>query len=46
VLDRSPEEVKSQITLAPHFMKINGIFLSKKPIEVRPSSRSVLLSPV
>jgi hypothetical protein len=34
VLDRSPEDMKMQMTMASHFAKINAVFLNKKPIEV------------
>lgn len=34
VLDRSPEEMKTQMVLATHFTKINSVFLGKKPVEV------------
>lgn len=37
VLDRPPDEMKTQIAMASHFTKINGMFLSKKPQEVRTS---------
>jgi hypothetical protein len=35
VLDRPPEEMKTQMVMAAHFAKINSAFLSKKPAEVR-----------
>jgi hypothetical protein len=35
VLERPPEEMKTQIALATSFMKINTVFLGKKPREVR-----------
>ncbi|KAF9532767.1 SIT4 phosphatase-associated protein-domain-containing protein [Crepidotus variabilis] len=31
VLDRSPDDMKTQMTMASHFAKINSMFLSKKP---------------
>ena len=34
VLDKSPEEMKSQVMMAAHFAKVNVAFLSKKPAEV------------
>ncbi|CDO73666.1 hypothetical protein BN946_scf185014.g136 [Trametes cinnabarina] len=34
VLDRSPEEMKSQVMMATHFAKVNITFLSKKPAEM------------
>lgn len=34
VLDRSPEDMKTQMVMATHFAKINAMFLSKKPAEV------------
>ncbi|KIM86236.1 hypothetical protein PILCRDRAFT_65387 [Piloderma croceum F 1598] len=34
VLDRSPEDMKMQMTMASHFAKINAVFLNKKPIEM------------
>lgn len=38
VLDRSAEDMKTQMVMASHFAKINSVFLSKKPTEVRFSS--------
>lgn len=35
VLERSPEDMKTQMVMASHFAKINAVFLSKKPAEVR-----------
>ncbi|KAK0463504.1 SIT4 phosphatase-associated protein-domain-containing protein [Desarmillaria tabescens] len=34
LLDRSPEDMKTQMVMASHFAKINAIFLSKKPAEM------------
>ena len=34
VLDRPPEEMKTQMVMASQFAKINAAFLSKKPAEV------------
>jgi len=34
VLDRSPEDMKTQMVMASHFTKINAVFLSKMPAEV------------
>ncbi|KAH9900937.1 SAPS-domain-containing protein [Cubamyces lactineus] len=34
VLDKSPEEMKSQVMMATHFAKVNVAFLSKKPAEM------------
>jgi len=34
VLDRPPEDMKTETVLASHFAKINSVFLSKKPAEV------------
>ncbi|EJF66213.1 SAPS-domain-containing protein [Dichomitus squalens LYAD-421 SS1] len=34
VLDKSPEEMKSQVMMAAHFAKVNVAFLSKKPAEM------------
>ncbi|KAJ7706882.1 SIT4 phosphatase-associated protein-domain-containing protein [Mycena rosella] len=34
VLDRSPEDMKTQMVMASHFAKINAVFLSKKPAEM------------
>ncbi|KAF6763649.1 SIT4 phosphatase-associated protein-domain-containing protein [Ephemerocybe angulata] len=34
VLDRPPEEMKSQMIMASHFSKINSTFLTKKPEEM------------
>jgi hypothetical protein len=43
VLDRSPEEMKTQMVLASHFAKINSVFLVRKPAEV---SLRVLAEPL
>lgn len=37
VLDKSPEEVRSQVMMATHFAKVNVAFLGKKPAEVNTS---------
>jgi serine/threonine-protein phosphatase 6 regulatory subunit 3 len=34
VLDRPPEDMKTQMVMAAHFAKINAVFLNKKPAEV------------
>lgn len=34
VLDRSPDDMKTQMTMASHFAKINSVFMTKKPAEV------------
>jgi serine/threonine-protein phosphatase 6 regulatory subunit 3 len=34
VLDRPPEEMKTQMIMASHFSKINSTFLTKKPEEM------------
>ncbi|EGO21202.1 hypothetical protein SERLADRAFT_452336 [Serpula lacrymans var. lacrymans S7.9] len=34
VLDRSPDDMKTQMVMASHFAKINAVFLSKKPAEM------------
>ncbi|KAF9010875.1 SAPS-domain-containing protein [Hymenopellis radicata] len=34
LLDRSPEEMRTQMVMASHFAKINAVFLSKKPAEM------------
>ena len=34
VLDKSPEEMKTQMIMASHFAKINSVFMAKKPAEV------------
>ncbi|KAG6885879.1 hypothetical protein C0993_008398 [Termitomyces sp. T159_Od127] len=34
ILDRSAEDMKTQMTMASHFSKINAVFLSKKPTEM------------
>ncbi|EPQ57764.1 SAPS-domain-containing protein [Gloeophyllum trabeum ATCC 11539] len=34
VLDRPPEEMKTQMVMASHFAKINAVFLNKKPVEM------------
>ena len=34
VLDKSPDEMKTQTTMASHFAKVNSFFMTKKPAEV------------
>ena len=34
VLDKSPDEMKIQTTMASHFAKVNSVFMTKKPVEV------------
>ncbi len=34
LLDRSPEEMRTQMVMASHFAKINAVFMNKKPAEV------------
>ncbi|KAI0005944.1 SIT4 phosphatase-associated protein-domain-containing protein [Russula compacta] len=34
VLDRTPEDMKTRMTMASQFAKINAVFLSKKPAEM------------
>ncbi|KAJ3514203.1 hypothetical protein NLJ89_g2505 [Agrocybe chaxingu] len=34
VLDRTPEDMSTQMTMASHFAKINSIFMTKKPAEM------------
>jgi hypothetical protein len=34
VLDRTPEDMRTRMTTAAQFTKINAVFLSKKPAEV------------
>ncbi|KAK2459428.1 hypothetical protein APHAL10511_008539 [Amanita phalloides] len=34
VLDRSAEDMKTRMVMASHFVKINSVFLSKKPAEM------------
>ena len=34
VLDRTPEDMKTRMTMASQFAKINAVFMSKKPAEV------------
>ncbi|PPQ76470.1 hypothetical protein CVT26_012907, partial [Gymnopilus dilepis] len=34
VLDRSPDDMKTQMTMASHFAKINSMFMTKKPAEM------------
>ena len=34
VLDKSPDEMKTQSTMASHFAKVNSVFMTKKPAEV------------
>ena len=33
VLDRSPEDMRTEMVMASHFAKINAVFLNKKPAE-------------
>ncbi|KZT70090.1 SAPS-domain-containing protein [Daedalea quercina L-15889] len=40
VLDRSPEDMKTQMVMASQFAKINAVFLSKKPAEMLAFIRS------
>lgn len=35
VLDRSTEDMRTRSSMAAHFTKINSVFMSKKPAEVR-----------
>ncbi|KIO34753.1 hypothetical protein M407DRAFT_64204 [Tulasnella calospora MUT 4182] len=41
ILDTSPEDMMSKINVATHFVKINAIFLSKKPDEMLEFIQSV-----
>lgn len=34
VLDRPADDMKTQMTMASHFVKINSVFMTKKPVEV------------
>ncbi|KAF8197611.1 SIT4 phosphatase-associated protein-domain-containing protein [Pholiota molesta] len=34
VLDRSADDMKTQMTMASHFAKINSVFMTKKPVEM------------
>ncbi|KAF8801647.1 SAPS-domain-containing protein [Phlegmacium glaucopus] len=34
VLEKSPDEMKSQMIIASHFAKINSVFMAKKPAEM------------
>ncbi|KAF8867842.1 SIT4 phosphatase-associated protein-domain-containing protein [Mucidula mucida] len=34
LLDRSPEEMRTQMVMASHFAKINAVFMNKKPAEM------------
>ena len=41
ILDMSPDDMKTQMVMASHFVKINAVFLSKKPAEVyQPSTHT------
>ncbi|KAH9917442.1 SIT4 phosphatase-associated protein-domain-containing protein [Fomitopsis serialis] len=40
VMDRSPEDMKTQMVMASQFAKINAVFLSKKPAEMLAFIRS------
>lgn len=42
VLDRSPEDMKTQVATASHFAKVNAVFLNKKPTEVRPEHSATI----
>lgn len=43
VLYRPPEDMKTEMVMASHFAKINSVFLTKKPAEVRPLVLSLSL---
>jgi hypothetical protein len=43
VLDRPPEDMKTQMVMAAHFAKINAGFLSKKPVEVSHTTTSFVV---
>ncbi|KAI6139587.1 SIT4 phosphatase-associated protein-domain-containing protein [Pisolithus tinctorius] len=34
VLDKSPEDMKTEMVMASHFAKVNSVFLTKKPADV------------
>ncbi|KAI6008648.1 SIT4 phosphatase-associated protein-domain-containing protein [Pisolithus marmoratus] len=34
VLDKSPEDMKTEMVMASHFAKVNSVFLTKKPAEM------------
>ncbi|KAI6005448.1 SIT4 phosphatase-associated protein-domain-containing protein [Pisolithus albus] len=34
VLDRSPEDMKTEMVMASHFAKVNSVFITKKPAEM------------
>ncbi|KAH9484467.1 Extragenic suppressor of kinetochore protein 1 [Psilocybe cubensis] len=34
VLDRSPDDMKTQMIMASHFAKVNSVFMTKKPVEM------------
>ena len=40
VLERTPDDMKTNMVLAANFAKINSVFLNKKPAEVNPSTAS------
>ena len=44
VLDRPPEDMKTQMVMASHFAKINAVFLSKKPAEVNAHNISFVVA--
>jgi len=43
VLDRSPDDMKTQMTMASHFAKVNSVFMTKKPAEVSRSPRKTAI---
>lgn len=43
VLDKSPEEMKTEMVMASHFAKINAVFLTKKPAEVNDYLLTIVL---
>lgn len=45
VLDRTPEDMKTEMVMATHFAKINAVFLTKKPAEVRTLSNTLNIKP-
>jgi hypothetical protein len=46
VLDRTPEDMKTRMTMASQFAKINAVFMSKKPAEVTPPLSCAVLLPI
>ncbi|KAI6008090.1 hypothetical protein EDC04DRAFT_902333 [Pisolithus marmoratus] len=44
VLDKSPEDMKTEMVMASHFAKVNSVFLTKTPAEVSDPRHCSMLS--